>query len=221
MHQACISTTSPELVVHLIESGCNPNLKDKYGYTPLHYACQYVKLDIIQALIKFSPAASTSSLSELTFTNNESPLHLLIQFSNQSNSALIEKLVYLILLNGGCKSLALANKSQSQTPFEIACDLGRLNIVEVILKFCAIQQTNVDQLELLASPNSQRYRLLNIISKYSVNSLHLASRNGHNDIIRLLLIYDVCDLNRLDVSNGCTALHEASRYGKYFTLNLI
>jgi ankyrin repeat protein len=95
--------------------------------------------------------------------------------------------------------------------------LGRTNLVEVILRFCATQKLNVDT----STNDAKKIRLLNLISKYSVNSLLLAARNGHNDIIRLLLAYNVCDLNGQDPTNGCTALHEASRYGRYQTVKLL
>ena len=220
LHQACISTTSHELVFNLVVSGCNPNSKDKNGFTPLHYACQYVKLDIIQVLLKSN--VLSGCVNELTLTNNETPLHLLIQFSTHLNVTLVEKIVYLMLLHGGFKSLVYTNKSQKQTPFEIACDLGRTNLVEVILRFCASQQININpSTNATLTTDGKKFRLLNIISKYSVNSLHLASRNGHNDIIRLLLAYDVCDLNGQDTTNGCTALHEAARYGRYQTVKVL
>ena len=213
LHQACISATSADLIILLLECGSNPSIKDRYGYLPLHYACQYAKLDLIQILLKFN----NSLTNELTLTNNDTPMHLLIQYSTNLNTSIVDKAVNILLLNGAYKSLAFANKTQNQTPFEMACDLGRTSIIEIIFQYCVSQPINQQDQHLAQA----KFRLLNILSKYSMNSLHLASRNGHNDIIRLLLIYNVCDLNGLDVINGCTALHEACRYGRYQTVKLL
>ena len=50
-------------------------------------------------------------------------------------------------------------------------------------------------------------------------SLHLAARNGHTDIIRLLLLNGI-DINRLTVNEG-SALHVACRNGRYETAKLL
>jgi len=87
----------------------------------------------------------------------------------------------------------------------LACEAGLTSFVHTILKYLS----NKDQLQLVVN--------------YSHKSLHLAAKNAHDDIIRLLLIYNVCDLNRvisLHEING-SALHEAARYGRLQTIKLL
>ncbi|CAF4743739.1 unnamed protein product, partial [Rotaria magnacalcarata] len=49
--------------------------------------------------------------------------------------------------------------------------------------------------------------------------LHLAAKNGHTDIVRLLLMNGI-DINRVTMNDG-TALHVACRNGRYETAKLL
>ena len=63
--------------------------------------------------------------------------------------------------------------------------------------------------------------LLEFLIQYSENSLHVASKNGHNDIIRLLLVHKVVDINSVSERFQGTALHEACRHGRLQTVKLL
>jgi len=164
----------------------------------LHYACLNGKLDIVSLLVQ-----NGVDCNEPTLIGNETPLHLTIQHSSDLLSS--ERILLIILNNGGHLSLCISNKHHQLTPFELACEAGLTSFVHTILKYLS----NKDQLQLVVN--------------YSHKSLHLAAKNAHDDIIRLLLIYNVCDLNRvisLHEING-SALHEAARYGRLQTIKLL
>jgi ankyrin repeat protein len=247
LHQACISG-SLEVVRLLVESGCRLDLRDNKGYKPFHYAAQHGKIDIVALLLRHGV-----SCNETTHLTNETPLHLVIQNSlinmsqppmpsllpSLSGCSLAERIVLLLLSNDGHKSLITANKQQQQTPFEVACELGRVRVVETILKFCSsaaahcsvggledddvVYSLESDVVAVAAAPAvKNNISLLQLIYKYSLNALHLACKNGHDDIARLLLMYNVANINRIsEQHDGGTALHEACRYGRYQTVKLL
>jgi ankyrin repeat protein len=47
----CVNRGEVNEVAELIVRGCNPNCADGEGLTPLHYACEYGKMDILQCLM--------------------------------------------------------------------------------------------------------------------------------------------------------------------------
>ena len=237
LHQSCINGNI-DLVRLLIECGSQIDIEDNNGFRPLHYACQNAKYDIASVLIRYGV-----DCNQCTLINNETPLHIAIQnnalyntnTNPNENASIGEKLVYLLLSNGGYLSLALLNK-QKQTPFELACELGRFNVVDIILKFCLnnseivlnnlnfsdINNALNEKLLIKSSMLMGQYpKLMQIIYLYSENSLHFASRNGHDNIIRLLLQFGVVDINKLSELYHGNALHEACRYGRYQTVKLL
>lgn len=171
----------------------------------MHYACLHGKIDLATLLIQ-----NGVDCNEPTLIGNDTPLHLAIQYSVNLSTNLAEKLVSLLLTSGGDLSLCISNKHHQLTPFELACELGLTNLVSHILKYSS--QTS-----------KENKPLIQLILNYSLKSLHLAAKNGHDEIIRLLLIYNVCDINRvisLHDMNG-TCLHEAARYGRLQTVKLL
>lgn len=200
LHQSCISGTL-EIARLLLECGAQIDIKDKNGNRALHYACQHGKLDLVCFLLQ-----SGADVNEVNSHNGDSPLHVAIQHAltplaanSQPNAS--EKIVSLLLSHGARTSLTIKNRTQQQSPLELACELGKTKLVELMLKWSLVNNM-IDQ-----------------IRDSSKNSLHLASKNGHDDVIRLLLIFNVVDVNY--ATNEGTALHEACRYGRYHTAKLL
>ena len=205
LHHACISG-SAEIVTLLLECGCKLDLKDHKGYRPLHYACQYGKVDIAASLLRYG-----ANPNEPTLFNNDTPMHLLIQHapattSNSMVTASYEKTLLILLSHSAFVSLSVANASTQQTPFEIACEQGKTNLIELIIKYFLKNFANDDA-------------KIDLIRAHSKNSLHLACKNGHDDIVRLLLIRGLVDINY--ANNDGSALHEACRYGRCQTAKLL
>ena len=213
----------------LIESGAKFDLCDKKVFRPFHYACKHGRVDVVLTLLK-----NGANCVEPTLHTHDTPLHLAVQFNNNTvckpgternslNS--IEAIVLLILANGGHMSLNIINKTHQLTAFELACELGKTRIVESILKYCSENflkpSRSSSQNSAVNSPNRRPISLLELIRKYSADGIHLASRNGHDDIIRLLLIYSVADINKVSDKFQGTALHEACRHGRCQTVKLL
>lgn len=110
------------------------------------------------------------------------------------------------------RSLAHANRA-GDTPFELACDLGKCKLVELMLK-----SVGADELGGCVA---------------CTRALHKAVRNGHDEVVRILLSYGVCELDALLEGGGRgeenekvagivgSALHEACRYGRYQTAKIL
>lgn len=227
IHEACING-SIEILKLLIEFGAKLDTVDKRGFRPFHYACQNGRTEIVSILIRHGV-----SLVEPTLYTQETPLHLAMQHTNSSNTAKsinneAEAIALLILSNGGHFCLGVTNKTHRMTPFELGCELGKTKLIKIILKYCSENfinnmPTTIDTTvsPLRTSFSAQHTSLLEFITKYSPNAIHLAAKNGHNDIIRLLLIFNVADINRVSDKFQGTALHEACRYGRLQTVKLL
>ncbi|KAI2658488.1 Caskin-2 [Labeo rohita] len=110
------------------------------------------------------------------------PLHLAAQYGHYEVSEML-----LQHQSNPCT----VNKAK-KTPLDLACEFGRLKVTQLLLSSNMV----VALLEGNGRDNTP---------------LHLAARNGHKDIIRLLLKAGI-DINRTTKSG--TALHEAALYGK-------
>jgi len=201
LHQASINGRE-EIVRLLIDCGADLDLKDLNGMRPLHYACLNGKLEIVNILLR-----NGANPNEPSFGTNETPLHFAIQFN--SNSDLSEKLINCLLINGASLSLCIQSKKYEQSPFELACELGKIKLVELIINYCLNENKNDNK------------KLDEFLKNYSPNAVHLASKNGHDDIVRVLLINNLCDLNKVSSMCNGTPLHEACRYGRFQTVKLL
>lgn len=232
-----------EITRLLLESSAQLDVADKRGFRPLHYACQHGRAEIASLLI----SRGANCVQPTTYTQ-DTPLHLAVQHATASANASsgsnatstsnseAEAIALLLLSSGdGHFSLGIANKTQRLTPFELACEQGKTRMVRLILKYCADNRMKTglgkskfsDSRSAGSSPRSTNgaecASLLAFLAQYSGSSLHAASKNGHNDIVRLLLAYEVADVNSegsSEPSQG-TALHEACRHGRLQTVKLL
>ncbi|KAJ3600893.1 hypothetical protein NHX12_031867 [Muraenolepis orangiensis] len=117
------------------------------------------------------------------------PLHLAAQYGH-----------YHVHQSNPC----LVNKSK-KTPLDLACEFGRVKVAQLLLSSNMV-------VSLLEGERKEQSD-----SAYTT-PLHLAARNGHKDIIRLLLNAGI-DINR--ATKAGTALHEASLYGKTEVVKLL
>jgi ankyrin repeat protein len=183
LHHASI-TGNVDVVKLLLENGAKLDVKENKGMRPLHYAAYNGKTDIVNLLMRCG-----SNSNEPTF-NGDTPLHLASQCGHAD-------IVYQ-LLNFGA-DVRLTNTS-FHSALDVACENGRTKIVEILLQSGLCAQLIRDKSLDLIDP------------KLSTTCLHLAAKNNHADIIRVLLLYGF-DINRF--THQGTALHEACRYGRY------
>ncbi|XP_045571187.1 caskin-2 isoform X7 [Salmo salar] len=181
LHHAALTGTTDLLSV-LLEAQATVDIKDRNGMRPLHYAAWQGKADSVLMLLR--AGAGVNGVSQ----DGHIPLHLAAQYGHYDVSEML-----LQHQSNPC----LINKTK-KTPLDLACEFGRVKVAQLLLS------------------SNMVVALLEGNSKEPVDSgfntpLHLAARNGHKDIIRLLLKAGI-DINR--ATKAGTALHEAALYGK-------
>uniref|UniRef100_A0A4W5QBP5 Caskin-2 n=1 Tax=Hucho hucho TaxID=62062 RepID=A0A4W5QBP5_9TELE len=172
-----------ELLSLLLEAQATVDIKDINGMRPLHYGAWQGKADSVLLLLR--AGASVNTLSQ----DGHIPLHLSAQYGHYQVSEML-----LQHQSNPC----LVNKA-NKTPLDLACEFGRLEVAQLLLNsnmvVALLEREGLDGLD-NASSNTP---------------LHLAARNGHKDIIRVLLKAGI-DINRTTKAGTC--LHEAALYGK-------
>ncbi|KAM9336799.1 caskin-2 [Symphorus nematophorus] len=189
LHHAALTGTT-ELLSLLLEAQATVDIKDINGMRPLHYAAWQGKADSVLLLLR--AGASVNSLSH----DGQIPLHLSAQYGHYEVSEML-----LQHQSNPC----LMNKAK-KTPLDLACEFGRLKVAQLLLSSNMVAAL----LEGEGGPDN--------LDAPSTTPLHLAARNGHKDIIKLLLKAGI-DINR--ATKAGTSLHEAALYGKTEVVRLL
>ncbi|XP_029944800.1 caskin-2 isoform X3 [Salarias fasciatus] len=188
LHHAALTGTT-ELLSALLEAQATVDIKDSNGMRPLHYAAWQGKSESVLTLLR--SGASVNGVSQ----DGHIPLHLAAQYGHYQVSEML-----LQHQSNPC----VLNKAK-KTPLDLACEFGRVKVSQLLLSSnMAASLLEGDRKE----PSDSAF----------TTPLHLAARNGHKDIIRLLLKAGI-DINKTTKSG--TALHEASLYGKTEVVRLL
>ncbi|XP_041363793.1 caskin-2-like [Gigantopelta aegis] len=188
LHQAALMGNT-EVMHLLLDNGASTEIRDEKGMIPLHYAAWQGKSEPVHILLQHGSPVNLHAQS------GETPMHLACQHGNFD-------VANLLLLHHGDPTVV--NK-ENKTPLDLACEFGRYRVVELLLR------------------NNLCLRLLEVNEKDLTDNnqttcLHLAAKNGHADIITLLLQVGM-DINRATLKGTC--LHEASLYGKIEVVKLL
>ncbi|XP_026207231.1 caskin-2-like [Anabas testudineus] len=189
LHHAALTGTT-ELLSLLLEAQATVDIRDTNGMRPLHYAAWQGKADSVLLLLR--AGASVNSPSH----DGQIPLHLSAQYGHYEVSEML-----LQHQSNPC----LMNKAK-KTPLDLACEFGRLKVAQLLLSSNMVAAL----LEGAGGHDS--------LDPPSTTPLHLAARNGHKDIIKLLLKAGI-DINR--ATKAGTSLHEAALYGKTEVVRLL
>ncbi|KAL6454821.1 PHO81 Phosphate system positive regulatory protein PHO81 [Candida maltosa Xu316] len=161
--------------------------KDFNGRTCLHYASQMNRADLLDLLLVCFPTDHIDDIDN----DSMSPLLLAIK-SGHFN--IIKKLVQC-----GSNPFPKANKETLQyLPINYACKFGDYKILEYLL-------SNEKSQELIS-------KLLNQQDVEGLLPLHVASRQGHYKLIKLLIQYGA-EVNKLDGFNKWTPIFYAASEG--------
>ncbi|XP_052397327.1 caskin-2 isoform X4 [Carassius gibelio] len=188
LHHASLTGTT-ELLSLLLEAQAVVDIKDSNGMRPLHYAAWQGKADSVLMLLRSGAAVNNAS------HDGQIPLHLAAQYGHYEVSEML-----LQHQSNPC----ILNKAK-KTPLDLACEFGRVKVAQLLLSSNMVAS-------LLEGDRRDG-------SDSNCNTpLHLAARNGHKDVIRLLLKAGI-DINR--TTKAGTALHEAALYGKTEVVRLL
>ncbi|XP_016346402.1 caskin-2-like [Sinocyclocheilus anshuiensis] len=194
----------------------NVNYQDQDGFSALHHAALTGTTDLLSLLLE---AQATVDIKD---SNGMRPLHY-AAWQGKADSV-------LMLLRAGA---SVNGASQDgQIPLHLAAQYGHYEVSEMLLQHqsnpCVVNKAKKTPLDLACEFGRLKVTQLLLSSNMVVallegNSrdntpLHLAARNGHKDIIRLLLKAGI-DINRTTKSG--TALHEAALYGKTEVVKLL
>ncbi|XP_063328626.1 caskin-2-like isoform X2 [Pelmatolapia mariae] len=188
LHHAALTGTS-ELLAALLEAQATVDIKDSNGMRPLHYAAWQGKAESVLMLLRSGASVNGASL------DGHIPLHLAAQYGHYEVSEML-----LQHQSNPC----LVNKAK-KTPLDLACEFGRVKVAQLLLSSNMVVALLEGERK---EPTDSAF----------TTPLHLAARNGHKDVIRLLLKAGM-DINKTTKSG--TALHEASLYGKTEVVRLL
>ncbi|XP_065098468.1 caskin-2 isoform X6 [Paramisgurnus dabryanus] len=194
----------------------NVNYQDQDGFSALHHAALTGTTDLLSLLLE---AQATVDIKD---SNGMRPLHY-AAWQGKADSV-------LMLLRSGA---SVNGASQDgQIPLHLAAQYGHYDVSEMLLQHqsnpCTVNKAKKTPLDLACEFGRLKVTQLLLSSNMVVallegngrdnTPLHLAARNGHKDIIRLLLKAGI-DINR--TTKGGTALHEAALYGKTEVVQLL
>ncbi|XP_074552846.1 caskin-2 isoform X2 [Halichoeres trimaculatus] len=188
LHHAALTGTT-ELLSALLEAQATVDVKDSNGMRPLHYAAWQGKAESVLMLLRAGASVNGVSL------DGHIPLHLAAQYGHFQVSEML-----LQHQSNPC----LVNKAK-KTPLDLACEFGRVQVAQLLLSSNMVVALLEGERK---EPTDSAF----------TTPLHLAARNGHKDIIKLLLKAGI-DINKTTKSG--TALHEASLYGKTEVVRLL
>ncbi|XP_050980963.1 caskin-2 isoform X7 [Labeo rohita] len=186
------------------------------GFSALHHAALTGTTDLLSLLLE---AQATVDIKD---SNGMRPLHY-AAWQGKADSV-------LMLLRAGA---SVNGASQDgQIPLHLAAQYGHYEVSEMLLQHqsnpCTVNKAKKTPLDLACEFGRLKVTQLLLSSNMVVallegngrdnTPLHLAARNGHKDIIRLLLKAGI-DINRTTKSG--TALHEAALYGKMEVVKLL
>ncbi|XP_078081441.1 caskin-2 isoform X2 [Mustelus asterias] len=188
LHHAALSG-STDLISLLLEAQAMVDIKDSNGMRPLHYAAWQGKLEPVRLLLRAGAVVNVPS------QDGQIPLHLAAQYGHYDVSEML-----LQHQSNPC----IINKAK-KTPLDLACEFGRLKVAQLLL--------NSNMCVALLEGQTKDSTDTNFTTP-----LHLAAKNGHKDIIRLLIKAGI-DANK--VAKTGTALHEAALCGKTEVVRLL
>ncbi|TMW44625.1 hypothetical protein DOY81_010296 [Sarcophaga bullata] len=209
------------------------NCQDVNGYTALHHACLNGHYEVAKVLLSHQAAHDIPDIRGSTplylaaWAGNEHIVNLLliIRGNDSLDAQTIENetalhcaaqhghnaVVTALLARGADPTI---RNNSFQTPLDLAAQFGRLEVVQNLISKHPelIEPYRVyDEEEPMENGQSPPYKITPTKHIFTQSCLHLAARNGHNEVVKSLLAAGV-NVNTL--THTGSALHEAALCGK-------
>ena len=208
----------------LLEHGAEVDTRDKDHWTPLHFASQYGKAEILRLLLDHGAEVNAET------DNREKPLHL-VSYGEYKSQEVGVHLIQLLLERSADVN---ARRNDHQTPLHAASYFGNVGIVRLLLDHGADPEANADgdmgdkplhkvsSGEYRSQEDGVRVAQLLLEHGADVNtrrddhwtSLHAASYFGNVEIVRLLLDHGADPEASAEGYMGDKPLHKVS-VGEY------
>ncbi len=163
-----------EVVEALLGKGADVNTKNNYGNIPLHWAVGIGHKEIVEALLDKDGI-------DVNAQDNDgwTPLH----FAAQNG----EKDVVKALLDKGAN--VDVQNDEGETPFNSATDKGIQNLLQSVKEandklLEAAKSGNIDDVKNLLDEEGKAQ--VNAKNEFEETPLHLATQNGHKDVVEFL-----------------------------------
>uniref|UniRef100_M4ATT3 Ankyrin 3 n=1 Tax=Xiphophorus maculatus TaxID=8083 RepID=M4ATT3_XIPMA len=207
-------TTKVKLVLQMFADQCCNHCSFK-GFTPLHVAAKYGKIEVANLLLQKNAPVDAAGKSGLT------PLHVAAHYDNQK--------VALLLLKQGASPHAAAKNGY--TPLHIAAKKNQMEIATTLLEYgastsavtrqgitplhLAAQEGNVDIVTLLLARDAP----VGTSNKSGLTPLHLAAQEDKVNVAEVLVNHGAT----IDPETklGYTPLHVACHYGNVKMVNFL
>lgn len=180
-----------EMARLLLEHGAAPSLtfRNKEGATMLMMAAERGYVELVKLLLEHG--ADTT----LSFAIEEYKLTLLHFFCIKKE----KDEWFEVILRPGVEESMLMGDVKGRTPLHIACQNGSIRATELILDYgCKVSNLKA----MIEARTTQLW-----------TPLWLAARNGHSEIVKILLNHGAAETIAAVSNEGKTALWIASRYG--------
>lgn len=221
LHHACINGHT-DIVKLLLSHEASPNLPDMRGSSALHLAAWAGEEEIVKMLLTHPYRPANPNLQTI---EKETPLHCAAQHGHT-------EVLSMLLAHEADPNM---RNTRGETPLDLACQYGRLQAVQMLIrahpeliapytKQATENQANNRSRHSSPLPHSGSMSTPSPSSPSVLSSpatptrcvfphtcLHLASRNGHKQVVEVLLGAGV-NVNLLTPSGS--ALHEAALCGK-------
>lgn len=188
----------------------NINDSNGIGMTPLHFAAQNTKLNMVNLLLKSGANPNQVNM------NRQLPLHIAAKLGN---TRVCKKLAKVSNLN--------AQDADGKTPLYHACENNRSSVVKILVSAGAnleLTKKNGYTAIMIASKKGY-YNIVKILAENGAEHkknqcIHFAAKRGHPNVLSILLEHDTpidlkCELY------GMTPLHNACQYGQYESTALL
>ena len=196
LHLAC-RNGSIEIVTLLIQvPKIDFNIKDGYGFTPLHHASSYGQDKMVEFLLMEHFFSKIPMDIHARDNIERTPLHLACWNYYGENVKVLQTFLELSdMVDFKAEDIG------GWTPFHYSCRSGYYNVTKLILDYCLRFDNIID---------------INSPSVESETPLHLACEFGHDDVVELLIEHhkkkENVDFNAQN-TNGNTPLHLACEKG--------